>query len=601
MERMVESYGCDKSAKDICRVLRVPGFFHRKTNTPHLVHTVQTNGRRYSRAEIIAAFPPLERQKKIYAFHRREPRDGDEARIRDALDSINADDRDLWLQCGMALKDELQEAGRPLWDEWSRQSVKYNEQDQDAAWRSFRSNGIGIGTVFYHARRAGWRDERIHHRQRIDSAPLRRPTETDVDAQSNTADQKLEMSWPILDDAALYGLAGDVARALDPHTEADPVSILIQFLTAFGNIIGNNPYYQVESNKHHTNLFTVQVGASAKARKGTAAGRVRAVTKLADETWADERTASGLSSGEGLITAVRDPVEKWDAKANQFEIVDPGVTDKRLMVTEPEFASALSVMERHGNTLSPNIRNAWDAEKLQTLTKAPIKATGAHISIIAHITEEEVRARLTRTDMANGFANRFLFCCVRRSKLLPHGGALPEAELADLAQRVKSAVEFARQIGRVEMTAEAAEAWSAAYPELSAERPGLVGAIIARAEAQVIRLSLIFALLDMKDTIAPEHLEAAMAIWAYCEASALRIFGDSLGDPVADDILRALLQSGPGGMTRTEIYNLFGRHRRSDQIGSALQLLRAKRQVRSETKETSGRPSEVWVAVGGAS
>ena len=155
--------------------------------------------------------------------------------------------------------------------------------------------------------------------------------------------------------------------------------------------------------------------------------------------------------------------------------------------------------------------------------------------------------------MANGFANRFLFCCVRRSKLLPHGGALPEAELAGLARRLKTAVEFARQIGRVEMTAEAAEAWSVAYPELSAERPGLVGAIIARAEAQVIRLSLIFALLDMKDTIAPEHLEGAMAIWAYCEASALRIFGDSLGDPVADDILRALRLSGPGGMTRTEI------------------------------------------------
>jgi hypothetical protein len=117
----------------------------------------------------------------------------------------------------------------------------------------------------------------------------------------------------------------------------------------------------------------------------------------------------------------------------------------------------------------------------------------------------------------------------------------------------------------------------------------------------VIRLSLIFALLDMKDIIAPEHLEAAMAVWGYCEASALRIFGDSLGDPVADDILRALRQSSPGGMTRTEIYNLFGRHRASDQIGAALQLLRSKGKARSQTRETRGRPGEVWVAVGGAS
>ena len=327
---------------------------------------------------------------------------------------------------------------------------------------------------------------------------------------------------------------------------------------------------------------------------------MRAVTKFADETWADERTASGLSSGEGLITAVRDPVEKWDGKANQFETVDPGVTDKRLMITEPEFAGALSAMERHGNTLSPVIRNAWDGLRLQTLTKAsPLKATGAHVSIIAHITEDEARARLSRTEMANGFANRFLFCCVKRSKLLPHGGDLKERDLTTLSLRFKESVEFARQAGRVKMTGEAFDAWSAAYPELSAERPGLVGAIIARAEAQTIRLALIFALLDRRDAITFEHLEAAMAVWAYCEASALRIFGDSLGDPVADDILRAIRKSGGNGMTRTELYNFFGRHRASDQIGAALRLLVTKGKTRSETKVTSGRPCEVWFATRG--
>jgi hypothetical protein len=391
-----------------------------------------------------------------------------------------------------------------------------------------------------------------------------------------------------------------VVKALDPQTEADPFGILIQFLTTFGNIVGNNPYYQVESDRHHTNLFSVLVGASAKGRKGTAGGRVMAVTKLADETWADERTASGLSSGEGLINAVRDPVMKWSAKTKQFEMDDPGVVDKRLMVIEPEFAGALSAMERHGNTLSPIIRNAWDGKKLQTLTKAsPLKATGAHVSITAHITEAEARARLSRTEMANGFANRFLFCCVKRSKLLPHGGDLDECVLNALSLRFKEAVEFARQVGRVKMTEEARDGWSHAYPELSAERPGLVGAVIARAEAQAIRLALIFALLDRRDAIAFEHLEAAMAVWAYCEASTLRIFGDSLGDPVADDILSALRQSGGNGMTRTDLYNFFGRHRASDQIGAALQLLVTKGQIRSATRLTSGRPSETFFAIRG--
>jgi hypothetical protein len=408
-----------------------------------------------------------------------------------------------------------------------------------------------------------------------------------------------EHQWPVLDAAAYHGLAGDVVKTIEPHTESDPVGILLGFITSFGNVVGGNPHYQVESDHHHTNLNVVYVGASAKGRKGTADGRVKAVIKSADETWFNERMASELSSGEGLINAVRDEGQKWDAKAQQFEIADPGVADKRLMITEPEFAGALSAMERHGNTLSPVIRSAWDGKKLQTMTKgSPLKATGAHISIIAHITEDEARARLTRTEMANGFANRFLFCCMKRSKFLPHGGDLADAELANLSQRVKGAVEFARQVGRVKMTEEAARAWEAAYPELSAERSGLVGAVIARSEAQVIRLALIYALLDSRDAISPQHLEAAMAVWAYCEESALRIFGDCLGDPIADDILRALRQSGADGVTRTDISKLFARNRSSGQIDAALALL-AKGHAKMEPKPTNGRPTEVWFAVGG--
>jgi Primase C terminal 2 (PriCT-2)/RepB DNA-primase from phage plasmid len=603
MERMVESYGSDKNAKDLCRVMRVPGFLHRKTETHHMVRMVEASGRRYNRAEIIAAFPPVERAKKTHTERAWAPQGDDEQRIRDALFCINADDRDIWLQCGMALKDHFGGAGRPLWDEWSGQSAKYDERDQEQTWRSFKRNGITIATVFHHAKLTGWRDERIHHGA---SNNAERGGDDWKHAGTAQADETVadggaapERPWPLLDSAAYYGLAGEVVRTIEPHTESDPVGILLGFLTTFGNIVNNNPYYQVESDRHHTNLNVVYVGASAKGRKGTADGRVKAVTKPADETWFSERMASGLSTGEGLINAVRDEVQKWDAKAQQNEVVDPGVADKRLMVTEPEFAGALSAMERHGNTLSPVIRNAWDGKKLQTITKgSPIKATGAHISIIAHITEDEVRARLTRTEMANGFANRFLFCCVKRSKFLPHGGALADADLANLSQRVKNAVEFARRVGRVKMTKEAAQAWEAAYPELSADRSGLVGAVTARSEAQVIRLALIYALLDSQDAICPQYLEAAMAVWAYCEASALRIFGTSLGDPVADDILRALRQSGACGMTRTAISSLFARNRSSDQIRAALALLTTKGFARAEPKMTNGRSSEVWFAVG---
>jgi hypothetical protein len=408
-----------------------------------------------------------------------------------------------------------------------------------------------------------------------------------------------QRSWPEIDKAAYHGLAGDFVRAIEPHSEADPAGLLTQFLTAFGNIVGNSPFYLVESDKHHANLFVIQVGDSARGRKGTGASRVRTLSQTADDIWSSERNASGLSSGEGLINSVRDEIKKWDAKNKCLETIDPGVRDKRLLVTEAEFAGALAVMDRSGNTLSPVIRNAWDGLPLQTLTKnLPLRATGAHISIIGHITQDELRARLRRTDMANGFANRFLFCLVRRSKRLPYGGHVDDATLAQLGERLKQAVGFAKTVGRVTMTAAAAEAWAKAYEELSADRPGLLGAVTARAEAQVIRLSLVYALIDCRGEIDTAHLDAAMAVWAYCDESAYLVFGDSLGDPVADDIITALRRS-PAGMTRTDISNLFGRNRTADQIGAALAKLLGLGLARFEQQQTQGRSAETWFATGG--
>jgi uncharacterized protein DUF3987 len=402
-------------------------------------------------------------------------------------------------------------------------------------------------------------------------------------------------AWPIMDDAAYYGIAGDVVRTIVPHTEADPIAILIQILMYFGNVVGKSPYYQVEADQHHANLFAILVGESAKGRKGTSGGRARSVIRAADERWIDERMKGGLSSGEGLISEVRDAVEKWDSKAKQYETIDPGVADKRLMVTEAEFGNALAVMERPGNTLSQTMRKAWDGVTLSTLTKnSPLKAAGAHISIVGHITEYELRGGITRTEAANGFANRFLFVCVRRSKLLPFGGNLDDAEIQKLGELIKMAVEFTKTVGRVTMTEKAAAEWVDVYPHLSAEQPGLLGAITA----QSVRLALVYALLDCRDKIDVAHLRAALAVWEYCEASAARIFGKALGDPMADEILRALRQAGSNGMTRTAIRDLFGRHRSGDRVGAALALLTTKGLARMESATTGGRPAETWFAPG---
>ncbi len=405
-------------------------------------------------------------------------------------------------------------------------------------------------------------------------------------------------SWPVMPEPAYHGLVGGVVRTIEPHTEADPNAILIQYLVAVGNAIGRGRFFQVEGDLHFPKLFCVLVGPTSKGRKGTSAGRVAQVMRYADPTWAEQRNQTGLASGEGLIHHVRDPLTEISKKGVE-EVVDGGVSDKRLMLQVEEFASALAVMGRAGNILSPVIRDAWGHKTLQTMTKnSPAKATGSHISIVAHITEQELRGALTRIEMGNGFANRFLYLKVKRSKFLPHGGDLGEPEIADLGKRTRLAIEAARKIGRVTMTKEAATAWAIVYPKLSAEQPGMIGSIIGRAEAQVIRLALIYALLDNNTQIEKVHLQAGLAVWEFCEESARQIFGDSLGDPVADTILGALRASGAAGKSRAEISELFGRHQTSTQLQAALNLLVQYGRARWETPRTGKavRPTEMWFA-----
>jgi hypothetical protein len=410
--------------------------------------------------------------------------------------------------------------------------------------------------------------------------------------------------WPApLAREAYHGLAGDAVRVLEPASEADPSALLFQVLVLFGNLIGRKPYFIAEADRHYPNEYLVLIGRTSKGRKGSSWGQSRRPFFGLDEEWIAQRTQSGLSSGEGLIWAVRDEIwkrEKQRGGGYADVQADPGVSDKRLMIFEPEFATVLKQPERTGNTLSTILRQAWDSGDLSTLVKNnPARATAAHISIVGHITEEELTRYLSETEMANGWANRILWNCAERSKALPEGGTLDEAALADVGRRMALAVANAGQGGLMRRDEEARELWRAVYGELSEGQPGLTGAMLGRAEAHVMRLAMLYALLDCSPAIRAEHLTSGLACWQRVEESVRYVFGDDLGDPLADDLLH-LLRGCPAGLTRTDIMHYLGRNQSSDRIGRALGLLLKHQLTRRVEEQTGGRPSERWFAGGGA-
>ncbi len=440
----------------------------------------------------------------------------------------------------------------------------------------------------------------VEDRPKVENRPRSQPAVGDGLSAVNDSE-----TWPQpLDQQAYWGLAGEIVRRIEPHSEADPVALLISLLICFGNVIGRTAYFQAEASRHYLNLFAALVGTTSKGRKGSSLGQIKRLFTQVDEDWAETRILSGLSSGEGFITAVRDPVElqqpiKEKGRVTGYEtvIVDGGVDDKRLLLTEEEFCGTLMVATRQGNVLSPNIRKAWDSGDLATLTKNPLRATGAHVSIIGHATKAELLKTLNSVEQSNGFGNRFLWLCVRRSKRLPEGGRIQDVDFSELVKALQDARHFATAVERIERDDEAREFWAVIYSEVSEGKPGLTGAMLGRAEAQVMRLGCLYALLDRSFQVRIEHLKAALALWDYCERSTRFIFGSSLGNKVADEILAAL-KTTPEGLTRTDIsYEVFHRNKSKFEIDPALQSLREHQLAWFKIESNpEGHPVERWFA-----
>jgi len=405
--------------------------------------------------------------------------------------------------------------------------------------------------------------------------------------------------------AAFQGLVGEIVRAVEPHSEADPAALLLLTLAAFGNACGRGPGWEIGGTFHATNLYVLTVGRTSEGRKGTGWDAIKPVFVRADPEWASERVQSGLSSGEGLIHAVRDaqskqvPVKEGGKPTGEYveEVEDHGVEDKRLLARESEFASVLRVMRRDGSTLSTTVRSLWDGGDVRTLTKGkPERATGALVSILGDITPDELRRELDDTSAANGFVNRFLIACARRSKELPFGGSPEPERLEELGDAVRTSLRFASTQGVLPFDADAAAVWIAEYGRLTAPRPGMFGAVTGRAAAQVRRLATLYALADMSGEVRVADLRAALALWRYCEDSARYIFGGKLGDHAADRLLEALRET-PAGLTRSDMRSLLGNRIASERIDTALELLHEHGFAAAKREPTDGRPAERWHAL----
>jgi hypothetical protein len=336
---------------------------------------------------------------------------------------------------------------------------------------------------------------------------------------------------PVLAKEGYHGMLLEAVKVACRTSEASPVAVAANFLATFSAMVGRIAFQHIGDGTCHARPFFLLVGRTGKARKGTSEFTVRKIFAAVEQVLINDypvikRHEGGLSTGEGLGSAIRDKTDDDD---------DGGTDDKRMLIIEAEFAGAMAAAARERNILSATLRTCWDGKDIAPLVsnggKGGWRASAPHICIIGHITAAELLAKMSEVDAQSGFLNRFVILHIVRNKLVPLPLPTPAADIERLAGMVAEAVRFAigdnlaaNNSKEIRMSHEAIVLWCAEYPALTAELPDKAGALLVRVEIYCRMLAMIFALLDCSSTIEPQHIRAALAWVNYWKDSVSYIF-----------------------------------------------------------------------------
>ena len=218
--------------------------------------------------------------------------------------------------------------------------------------------------------------------------------------------------------------------------------------------------------------------------------------------------------------------------------------------------------------------------------------------MIGHITLSELLECMREVENKNGFSNRVLWIAARREKKLPLPGWIDWRKYPDIISQLSDVMETLGSPAperEIHWSSQAKKQWSDFYKSISTTNTGIVGSIIARSDAHVLRLTMLFAVLDNAASMETRHLNAAIAFWQYCERSAMWAFGEKTGNRAADQIYWAL-QREPKGMVRAQIsLEVFNNHASKNAMDMVFSALVDAGSVRFEFECSKGaKPSQRW-------
>ncbi len=435
----------------------------------------------------------------------------------------------------------------------------------------------------------------------------------------------------------LPGILSDIVARCCHDSESVAIAVAINVLTRFAALVGPMVYLPIGDERRLLNDFVLMVGPSGLGKGGSNHGPSRLYKRVEeylalnlDQQFQAGKSkgisqypnltihTGGLSSGEGLAATMND--------GNDGEAGTNAVTDKRLLVFEPEFSNLMSMSQRAGNILSMVLRNAFDGSDIQPMTKRDkIKVTQPYICLFANITASELISHEQSRIMAlNGMLNRFLILWQQPDKLVACPEPIPVNTLDQYAEVISQRILLARQGSHethykkipgqaraVILSKEARQFWELHYGPL-VNRPDCEQVMILtrrhRLHARI--LSALFALLDGRFDVSVADLRSALAWCEYSRQSVIYIFGSLIEQrkavtchQLAMTILQAIQETinKKKQCTASDLYRWFSGKIKRDQLSQALELLmnHIPPLIRQETKTNlRGRPSLLYCLTG---
>lgn len=122
-------------------------------------------------------------------------------RVRSALQFLDPNNRDVWVKMAFAIKSEMGDEGFDIWADWGSAHTR-PAGEVKSTWKSAKSSGkIGLGSLIYDAKQAGWKDDTKYEKpspeviaQREAKAAARRAQEEAEEAQQQEAAANLSLS-----------------------------------------------------------------------------------------------------------------------------------------------------------------------------------------------------------------------------------------------------------------------------------------------------------------------------------------------------------------------------------------------------------------------